>query len=483
MKQKLQNYLKELFALVKIAPMEIVVSIGFFGWYIIEEATAERGFGTGHYITFICGLIAIWSANNIFKSGMWRVLYYVSPLLVYPIYNIYDLTSSLGVFLIFTALLFANGWSRDNGNYADKAFSVARSLLFSLIMTIMIYVVVILIYGTGLQVFKVDDYGFHFYEYMFSLCYFIIYPIFFLYIEELNLELTLKDNSTLKFCVKYILDPAIVIYTCLLYMLAAGVVVNWELPEGKVALMVISFNITILFVHVVHTKLLVNSKFNRIFYKNYSYISLPMLILFWLSVVERIQEYGFTEMRVLLILAGAVMTFYNVMGFCSKSNRFQYINYLTIALFGLTVFIPGITAKDIASYMPVVSGDDRVEDINRLRIKSANIINIDNMKQLTIVYNSNFDRKTGICEVNIYEDDKDSDRIELDLQTIIEAKLKKRDIDFINYPDTLLDQNFYRIEISPDTVCILNYVAIDIIGGEQPSYKVDYATIEYILTR
>ncbi len=481
MKQKLQNYLRELLSLVKIAPMEMVVSIGFFVWYVMAEMAVGLVFGTTDIITFICALIVIWSANNIFKRGIWRFVYYLSPLLIYPIYHVSNLPS-LGVFLVFTALLFANGWSHNNGNYAEKAFSIVRSLLFSLTITIMIYIVVILIYGTALQVFKIDDHGFNLYEYIFMFCFFVIYPIFFLYIEELNLELTLKDNSTLKFCVKYILDPAIIIYTCLLYLLAAGVVINWELPEGKVALMVISFNMTILFAHIVHTKLLVSSKFNRIFYKNYSYISLPMLVLFWLSVAERIQEYGFTEMRVLLILAGVVMTFYNIMGFCSKSNRFQYINYLTIVLFGLATFIPGITAKDIASYMPEVSRDssrDVASGPKNFYISSLGSIDVTGMKRLVNINHGYFDNETGLYVATINA--KDTTKVQIDLRLILEKKLQSREIRYIQ--DTVFDQDFYHIEISPDTVYILDHASITVIEGERRSYEVDYADIEYVLTR
>ena len=481
MKKRLQNYLRELISLVCITPMEIVVSIGFFVWYIVEEVNTNRGFDTTHFVVFICGLIVVWSANSLFKRGLLRVVYYLSPLLIYPIYHFSNLPS-LGVFFVFMALLFANSWSRDNGNYAGKAFSIVRSLVFSLVITTLIYIVTIMIYWTALLVFKIEYSGFDFYEYVFAFCYFVIYPIFFLYTEESNLAKTSQGGSTIGFCVKYILDPAIIIYTCLLYLLAAGVIVRWELPEGKIALMVIAFNITIFCAHVIHFKLLNNSKFSRIFYKNYSYISLPMLVLFWLSVAERIQEYGFTEMRVLLILAGVVMTFYNIMGFCSKSNRFQYINYLTIVLFGLATFIPGITAKDIASYMPEVSRDssrDVAYGPKNFYISSLGSIDVTGMKRLVNINHGYFDNETGLYVATINA--KDTTKVQIDLRLILEKKLQSREIRYIQ--DTVFDQDFYHIEISPDTVYILDHASITVIEGERRSYEVDYADIEYVLTR
>lgn len=112
----------------------------------------------------------------------------------------------------------------------------------------------------------------------------------------------LRGNRILEVLLNYIVTPALLIYTAILYLYMAKILFTWSLPEGGVAYLVFGFTITALAVKAVDQllgKLIYNWFFDR-----FSLVSLPMLVLFWIGVMRRTNEYGLTEPRVYLLVCG-----------------------------------------------------------------------------------------------------------------------------------------------------------------------------------
>ena len=101
------------------------------------------------------------------------------------------------------------------------------------------------------------------------------------------------DDKFLRIVVDYILSPSLVIYTFILFVYILKIVLIKELPRGGVAYMV-SIYIALVLVGNLLNKFLKISHFDW-FYNNFAFIVIAPLILQWIGVVYRINEYGLTE--------------------------------------------------------------------------------------------------------------------------------------------------------------------------------------------
>lgn len=147
------------------------------------------------------------------------------------------------------------------------------------------------------------------------------------------------------FMLNYILSPALVIYTIVLYVYIVTIVVNWELPKGGLAYMVLAFVIVAMVGQVMQH--LLSRNIFKWYYKCFGLIGIPVIILFWVGVGHRIAEYGFTEARVYLCVAGFVMTYYIISLSIRRLSSYRLM--FTVAMMTILVFtfIPGISARSI----------------------------------------------------------------------------------------------------------------------------------------
>jgi hypothetical protein len=98
------------------------------------------------------------------------------------------------------------------------------------------------------------------------------------------------------------------------------------------------------------------------FYNRASWLVLPAQIMFWIGTVYRINEYGFTEARVYLVMAGVVITATTFMFFSNRWGRYPYVIALAVGLFGIVTYIPGITASDIGRMSQERRGPEELKE-------------------------------------------------------------------------------------------------------------------------
>jgi hypothetical protein len=144
--------------------------------------------------------------------------------------------------------------------------------------------------------------------------------------------------------VDYILSPALVIYTLILYVYISLILVNWKLPEGGVAYLVLSFLVVGLVCHLL--RLQVEKRHFEWFYKAFPAIAVAPLVLLWVGIIRRVSEYGFTETRIYLVALAALVTVFVGMLVSRRSRRFQLMTLILAGAAVLLTFIPGIRARD-----------------------------------------------------------------------------------------------------------------------------------------
>lgn len=172
----------------------------------------------------------------------------------------------------------------------------------------------------------------------------------------------------------WVLTPALLIYTVVLYVYAAKILFTWNLPKGGVAIMVTVFFVVFLLAKML--QMLTEPQPFKWFYDHFSLFVLPLLALFWTGVARRLADYGLTESRYYLLLVGALMTAC-VLVFLFR-NRRGYFALATgsLAVVLLTVLVPSLRGEKVAMRSQVhrvrtlAQQLDRLNDDGTLRLSA-----------------------------------------------------------------------------------------------------------------
>lgn len=112
----------------------------------------------------------------------------------------------------------------------------------------------------------------------------------------------------LKIFTQYVLLPLEVVYLIILYVYLGKITVQWQLPQGRVAYLVLAFSVAgifaLLLLHPLRQSL--QERWVRIFSRRYYFALLPLIVLLFTGIVRRINDYGITENRYIV----AVLAFW-----------------------------------------------------------------------------------------------------------------------------------------------------------------------------
>jgi len=110
----------------------------------------------------------------------------------------------------------------------------------------------------------------------------------------------------LKIFTQYILIPIVIIYALILYSYFAKILITQVWPVGWVVYLVSGYSILGLFCYLLLYPVynIEQNKGVRIFTKVFFYSAFPLLIMLFVAIFKRTNEYGFTENRLFIILTG-----------------------------------------------------------------------------------------------------------------------------------------------------------------------------------
>lgn len=216
------------------------------------------------------------------------------------------------------------------------------SLIFAFFIGHLLALAVWGLYSSVVYIFNMERYDFPEYIYMF--CLFVVIPLLYCHLQEKESE----EHATPRFMeiiINYILSPAVIVYTAILYIYFITIAIHWELPKGGIGYMVLALAIFAMAGHMF--QLLVSKNIYGWFYSHFSWIAIPPLILFWVGTIERITTYSFTASRVYLFISGILMTFYIFFLFSRKIGNYQLMAVVSSICIVILTFIPGISARSI----------------------------------------------------------------------------------------------------------------------------------------
>ncbi len=131
------------------------------------------------------------------------------------------------------------------------------------------------------------------------------HTLFFLNGFPLHLDILEGQSSYsrgVKVFTQYVLLPLVVVYLGILYLYIGKILVQWQLPEGGVAYLVMAFSVAgilaLLLVYPLRES--AGERWVLLFTRRFYLALFPLIILLWAGIYRRIQDYGITENRYLV---------------------------------------------------------------------------------------------------------------------------------------------------------------------------------------
>ena len=247
-------------------------------------------------------------------------------------------------YVLAAILLIVGNRRMDNRPFAAHALHVATQLFFGMLITGILNMAVMAIVASFFYIFGIDEPK-HIYEHLYQFIWFVLAPQVCCTLIRQNEDEVTEPFKVLRLILNFILSPAVIIYTVILYTYFIKIAIQWDLPKGGVAWMVMGF-ITVALVGRVAQSIL-SQRYYDWFYNRFTLIAIPPLIMYWIGSIYRIRLYSFTESRFYLMVAGVLMTLFVLMLWKKRTRRYQLMALIFGAAIILFTYIPGISAKSI----------------------------------------------------------------------------------------------------------------------------------------
>lgn len=349
---QIRNFFIENAKTFRLAPVEMaiacycfIVSIIWLHWNF--NACGEQ------MMLFPFALILAMLCNRWFTTPKNRIIYYLSGFVILPFWwglpqnwhpgNIaYWITIGIGLLALLTI-----GKYKDNRKFTTQLLHYILNGIVALIICEITWLLLQAINFSIIFIFDLTSWlDIHLDSLVF--CAFFEFPLLFLTFNRKSESFGPQGSKLLHIFLNWILTPAVLIYTILLYIYFFKILIKWTLPNGGIALLVFGFIFTTVAAQAGQT--LLTKRYYDWFYKHFSLISLPALAMFWIGVARRCNEYGLTEDRVYLIAFGLIMTCCMGLFLMRRSSHYLYVTYTAIGILALFTYIPGLTPHDIEQW-------------------------------------------------------------------------------------------------------------------------------------
>jgi hypothetical protein len=340
---------QHLWTTAKAFPVEMLLGLTFFVLSVVYNS--QEGSHNDVRFLFFQLFVVTYLLHQYSRDGnkLIRGLYYVSYLFFIPLLFL-DLSSFIDSYsygfswALAVLLLFIGKKEWDNQKFVNSAIHNVVDIVISVGLSLLFVLAFLAIWRSVMYIFDISE-DHHLFVNVLSFIGFVFTPL--IYCDLQNKEHTENEplNKLVRFIINFILSPSVIIYTAILLFYFVMIAIRWDLPKGGIGYMVMAY-ITIALVGVAVQESLTKRYYDW-FYRYFTWISLPPLLLMWIGTVYRIRLYGFTESRVYLIAAGLVMAAFVFMLLWRSSHRYRLMVIIACAGIVVTTYIPGISAKQI----------------------------------------------------------------------------------------------------------------------------------------
>ena len=329
-------------------PVEAFLSVSAFVLALLSnEQVMEGDFPIVYFFPLVVLSFCLHRISERKGSVGWKIGYFVSAflgILVFVWRPELGTAAIVVVYLLSFILLFAAGGWQDNEQYAATILHCLVKGGAAVLVAGVLSLVLLAIISSVDSLFLSRSLSEKWYIYPQMFVWMVIAPMLCCaFVSEPQAQW--KGLRFLEIIVDYVLTPALLIYSVILYAYMLRILIQWKLPDGGVAYLVGGFVGVALVCRLLQT--LVAKPHFEGFYRCFPYIAIGPLVLLWIGVARRIGEYGLTEMRIYLVAVSLLLTLFSLFLLWPRTRSFFRMSLITGGLAVLLTFIPGISAHDL----------------------------------------------------------------------------------------------------------------------------------------
>lgn len=235
-------------------------------------------------------------------GGAFLVLYY-SYLL--PEFDMVPMTRYIGTIIFFIILCFYSLKIGLDQNYEVFVIKVFSGIFITILYAGVLYFGLAAILFTIENLFEVDFID-NIYIYIWFIVVFVFgVSLFLSKVPDKDEDFKSYEYSkSLRVLLLYIVIPLITVYTIILYAYFIKILATWEWPKGLVSHLVLWYSSVSVGVIFLLTPILDDSKVANKFKFLFPKFILPILLMMFASIGQRINQYGITENRYYVVVLG-----------------------------------------------------------------------------------------------------------------------------------------------------------------------------------
>lgn len=335
---RLNNFRKELKDAMVQAPVELVVSVVFFIAAVVSFSQNQE------IDNWLWAFPACFSLVYAVNRSIVRWVYYLSVLsiLAFERWSLEIDSSIYWITLVISQLIvLLSVKQNDNHSFVENALGYAGNLIGAILLSLLGWLLTWGIYRSVVYIFDLPDAD-HFMNYAALTAFFLMAPLLFLMFQARRKE-GFKVNAFFGVLINFIVSPALLVYNLILYIYILKIAWIWTLPKGGIAYLVLSFAALLWVSKAV--QLVLRRRYYDWYYNYFSWWILPALVLLWISALQRVGEYGWTEWRVYLMLMVLIVTATTLLFFNSRWRKYKGVVWMVVGMFMLFTYIPGMNAE------------------------------------------------------------------------------------------------------------------------------------------
>ena len=236
----------------------------------------------------------------------------------------------------FIALLVLLGFpfEKNNQEFTYRNFINLFHLGLAAAVWLLVFGLVAAILFTITTLFNIE-FSDSFYSHVYMSLGIFTQPLFFLVFQQRQVKSEMALNRIFDILVNFVLAPALIIFTVLLYAYVVQIIFEGVLPKGMLANITLPYLLGGLGVYALCS---ICAKAHwETFFKFYPFLAIVSIVLLWLAIDRRISAYAWTEPRIYLVaLATAITIAYTIL-IISKIRQYRLISVVVmIAIFVMT---------------------------------------------------------------------------------------------------------------------------------------------------
>ena len=236
----------------------------------------------------------------------------------------------------FIALLVLLGFpfEKNNQGFTYRNFTNLFHIGLATAVWLLVFGLVAAILFTITTLFNVE-FSDSFYSHFYTSLGIFTQPLFFLVFQQRQAKSEMTLNRIFDILVNFVLAPALMIFTVLLYAYVVQIIFEGVLPKGMLANITLPYLLGGLGVYALRS-ICAKARWET-FFKFYPYLSIVPIVLLWLAIDRRISAYAWTEPRIYLVALATAITIAYAILTVPKIRQYRLISAVVmVAIFAMT---------------------------------------------------------------------------------------------------------------------------------------------------